>query len=112
VLLAPGGHGKTQLAVQAQYLIDRFPSARLVVCAGAARAAVFNDLGALELRAVTDAADKEAPQDFGANLPVAMENLARVLIALLDEAEPGRGMREADSPRTVPAPAQNATLRR
>jgi adenosylhomocysteine nucleosidase len=35
-LVAPGGHGKTQFAVQAQYLIGRFPSTALVICAGAA----------------------------------------------------------------------------
>src|SRR5215813_6964035 len=35
-LVAPGGHGKTQFAVQAQYLIDQFPSVELVICAGAA----------------------------------------------------------------------------
>src|SRR5215470_6774266 len=35
-LVAPGGHGKTQFAVQAQYLVDRFPSVELVICAGAA----------------------------------------------------------------------------
>ena len=34
-LVAPGGHGKTQFAVQAQYLIDWFPSVELVICAGA-----------------------------------------------------------------------------
>ena len=34
-LVAPGGHGKTQFAVQAQYLIDQFPSTELVICAGA-----------------------------------------------------------------------------
>jgi adenosylhomocysteine nucleosidase len=173
-LVAPGGHGKTQFAVQAQYLIGRFPSTELVICAGAAgslssnlsvgdvvvgtatvehdyrllfasrplprfpghgpsidalrglthgisgfqvafdviasgdedvvtsdraqairdqtgaacvawegsgaaRAALFNDIGSLEIRAVTDAADKEAPQRFDANLPIAMMNLASVL---------------------------------
>src|SRR5215472_12460242 len=36
VLVAPGGHGKTQFAVQAQYLIGQFPSTELVICAGAA----------------------------------------------------------------------------
>jgi adenosylhomocysteine nucleosidase len=36
VLLAAGGHGKAQFAVQAQYLVDCFPSASLIVCAGAA----------------------------------------------------------------------------
>jgi adenosylhomocysteine nucleosidase len=174
VLVAPGGHGKTQFAVQAQYLIDRFPSVKLVICAGAAgslarelsvgdvvvgtgtvehdyrqlfatrplprftghgpsvdalrssahrvsgfhvafdviasgdedvvtseraqairdqtgavcvawegsgaaRAALFNGIGSLEIRAVTDAADKEAPQRFEANLPTAMANLASLL---------------------------------
>jgi len=173
-LIAPGGHGKTQLAVQAQYLIDRLPSVELVICAGAAgslapdlavgdvvvgtetvehdyrqlfatrplprfpghgpsidalrrlmqgirgfhvafdviasgdedvvsseraqairdqtgaacvawegsgaaRAALFNGIGSLEIRAITDAADKEAPQRFDANLPIAMANLASLL---------------------------------
>ena len=173
-LVAPGGHGKTQFAVQAQYLIDWFPSVELVICAGAAgslapelsvgdivvgtetvehdyrqlfatrplprfpghgpsidalrrlahgvsgfrvafdviasgdedvvtseraqairdqtgaacvawegsgaaRAALFNGIGSLEIRAVTDAADKEAPQRFDANLPIAMANLASLL---------------------------------
>src|SRR5262245_16309919 len=35
-LVAPGGHGKTQFAVQAQYMIGLFPSIELVICAGAA----------------------------------------------------------------------------
>jgi adenosylhomocysteine nucleosidase len=173
-LVAPGGHGKTQFAVQAQYLIGQFPSSELVICAGAAgslssqlsvgdvvvgtetvqhdyrqlfasrplprfpghgpsidslrrsaqgissfrvafdviasgdedvvaserakairdqtgaicvawegsgaaRAALFNDIGSLEIRGVTDAADKEAPQRFDANLPIAMANLASLL---------------------------------
>jgi adenosylhomocysteine nucleosidase len=173
-LVAPGGHGKTQFAVQAQYLIGRFPSVELVICAGAAgslapelsvgdvvvgtetvehdyrqlfatrplprfpghgpsidalrrsvqgvggfhvafdviasgdedvvtserakaireqtgaacvawegsgaaRAALFNGIGSLEIRAVTDAADKEAPQRFDTNLPIAMANLASLL---------------------------------
>jgi adenosylhomocysteine nucleosidase len=173
-LVAPGGHGKTQFAVQAQYLIGRFPSTELVICvgaagslwsqlsvgdvvvgtetvehdyrllfatrplprfpghelsidalrrlahsvsgfhvafvviasgdedvvvseraqairdqtgaacvawegSGAARAALFNGIGSLEIRAVTDAADKEAPQRFDANLPIAMANLAGLL---------------------------------
>ena len=179
-LVAPGGHGKTQFAVQAQYLIGRFPSVELVVCAGAAgslaldlevgdivvgtetvehdyrllfatrplprfaghgpsiaglrrsaggvsnfrvifgviasgdedvvtsaraqsirdqtgaacvawegsgaaRAARFNGIGSLEIRAVTDAADKEAPQKFDQNLPIAMANLATLLQLWLSE---------------------------
>ena len=173
-LVAPAGHGKTQFAVQAQYLIGRFPSTALVICAGAAgslasqlsvgdvvvgtatvehdyrllfasrppprfpghgpsidalrglahgisgfqvafdviasgdedvvtseraqairgqtgaacvawegtgaaRAALFNGIGSLEIRAITDAADKEAPQRFDVNLPIAMANLASLL---------------------------------
>jgi hypothetical protein len=46
---------------------------------GAARAALFNGIGSLEIRAVTDAADNEAPQRFDANLPIAMVNLASLL---------------------------------
>src|SRR5262249_48074541 len=183
-LVAPGGHGKTQFAVQAQYLIDRFSSVELVICAGAAgsltrelsvgdvvvgtetvehdyrllfatrpsprfpghgpsidalrrlahhingfhvafdviasgdedvvtseraqairdqtggvcvawegsgaaRAAVFNGIGSLEIRAVTDAADKEAPQRFDANLPIAMANLASLLLLWLDGGPTG-----------------------
>jgi len=34
--VTPGGHGKTQFAVQAQYLIGAFQSVELVICAGAA----------------------------------------------------------------------------
>jgi len=173
-LVAQGGDGKTQFAVQAQYLIGRFSSVELVICAGAAgslapelsvgnvvvgtetvehdyrllfatrplprfpghgtsidtlrrlahrvsgfrvvfdviasgdedvvtserakairdqtdaacvawegsgaaRAALFNGIGSLEIRAVTDAADKEAPQRFDANLTIAMANLANLL---------------------------------
>ena len=179
-LVAPGGHGKTQFAVQAQYLIGRFPSTALVICAGAAgslapelsvgdvvvgtetvehdfhlllasrplprfpghgpsidalrglahgitgfrvvfdviasgdedvvvseraqairdqtgaacvawegsgaaRAALFNGIGSLEFRAVTDAADKEVPQRFEVNLPIAMANLARLLRLWLEQ---------------------------
>jgi adenosylhomocysteine nucleosidase len=173
-LVAHGGHGKTQFAVQAQYLIGQLSSVELVICAGAAgslapelsvgdvvvgtetvehdyrllfatralprfpghgpsidalrrlahgvsgfhvafdviasgdedvvtseraqairdqtgavcvawegsgasRAALFNGIGLLEIRAVTDAADKEAFQRFDANLPISMANLASLL---------------------------------
>lgn len=36
LLAAVGGHGKTQFAVQSQYLIDRLPEAGALLCAGAA----------------------------------------------------------------------------
>jgi adenosylhomocysteine nucleosidase len=178
-LVTPGGHGKTQFAVQAQYLIGLFKSVELVICAGAAgslapqlsvgdvvvgtetvehdyrllfatrplprfpghqpsidalrrsargtsdfrvafdviasgdedvvtssrahairdqtaaacvawegsgaaRAALFNGIGSLEIRAVTDAADEEAPQKFDENLPIAMANLTNLLRLWLD----------------------------
>jgi nucleoside phosphorylase len=46
---------------------------------GAARAALFNGIGSLEIRAVTDAADKETPLRFDENLPIAMSNLASLM---------------------------------
>ncbi len=46
---------------------------------GAARAARFNGIGSLEIRVVTDAADKEAPLKFDQNLPIAMVSLATLL---------------------------------
>ena len=46
---------------------------------GAARAALFNGIGSLEIRAVTDVADKETPRRFDENLPMAMSNLASLL---------------------------------
>jgi nucleoside phosphorylase len=51
---------------------------------GAARAALFNDISSLEIRAVTDAADKERPQKFDENLPIAIANLADLLRWWLD----------------------------
>jgi adenosylhomocysteine nucleosidase len=186
-LVAPGGHGKTQFGVQAQYLIGRFRSVELVICAGAAgslapdlavgdvvvgtetvehdyrllfatrplprfaghgpsiadlrrparhvsgfrvifdviaggdedvvtsararaireqtgaacvawegsgaaRAARFNGIGSLEIRGVTDAADKEAPQKFDQNLPIAMTNLATLLQLWLSKPSSGQGV--------------------
>lgn len=51
--------------------------------AGAARACRFSGVPFLELRAVTDAADKSAPQDFDRNLPLGMTHVARLLDARL-----------------------------
>jgi len=36
LLIAVGGNGKAQFALQSQHLIDRCPDARLLICAGAA----------------------------------------------------------------------------
>jgi len=49
---------------------------------GEARAATFNGIGSLEIRGITDAADKEAPQDFARNLPIAMANVFRLIEVL------------------------------
>lgn len=38
LLIAQGGHGKTQFAVQTRYLLDRLPDVRRVICTGAAGA--------------------------------------------------------------------------
>jgi hypothetical protein len=48
----------------------------------AARAAAFNGLRSLEIRGLTDAADKEAAQHFAVNLPIAIGNVFRLLTAL------------------------------
>jgi adenosylhomocysteine nucleosidase len=48
--------------------------------AGAARAAHFNRLPFLELRAITDSANHSAANDFHTNLEHAMPNLAQVLL--------------------------------
>ena len=47
--------------------------------AGAARACRFSNVPFLELRAVTDCADKSAPQVFDQNLPLCMGHVARLL---------------------------------
>jgi nucleoside phosphorylase len=60
---------------RAQAIRDQTGAARVAwEGSGASRAALFNRLGSLEIRAVSDAADKEAPQRFEANLPIAMAN--------------------------------------
>jgi adenosylhomocysteine nucleosidase len=51
---------------------------------GAARAALFSGVGAIEVRAITDTADKEAPKSFEAHLPTAMHNLATLLMPFLN----------------------------
>jgi adenosylhomocysteine nucleosidase len=50
---------------------------------GAARACLFSGVPFLELRCVTDQADKSAAQDFDVNLALCMENLARLLCGWL-----------------------------
>lgn len=47
--------------------------------AGAARACTFNDVPFVEIRCVTDQADKSAPHDFSHNLGLAMSKLAILL---------------------------------
>ncbi len=47
--------------------------------AGGARACRFNQIAFLELRAITDTADHNAPGDFAANLQIAMANAAALV---------------------------------
>lgn len=49
--------------------------------AGGARACAFSGVPFVELRAVTDSADRRAPLDFVRHLKAAMENLAALIIA-------------------------------
>jgi len=51
--------------------------------AGGARAARFNGIPFIEVRAVTDAADASAPESFCAHLEQAVSNIARVLLPWL-----------------------------
>ncbi len=48
--------------------------------AGGARAAAFNGLGFVEIRAITDGADADAGSSFHANCAVAMPNVAELLV--------------------------------
>jgi len=48
--------------------------------AGGARACQFSDKDFLEIRGITDGADKNAATDFETNLALAMENIARVIM--------------------------------
>ena len=48
--------------------------------AGAARAAAFNGVPFVEVRAISDAANETAPADFHASLDVVMPHLAQVLV--------------------------------
>jgi len=53
--------------------------------AGGARAARFNQLPFLELRAITDTADHHAPDAFARNLAQAMMNLAMLIMLWRDQ---------------------------
>ncbi len=53
--------------------------------AGGARAARFNQLPFLELRAITDTADHHAPDAFARNLSQAMMNLATLIMLWRDQ---------------------------
>jgi adenosylhomocysteine nucleosidase len=48
--------------------------------AGVARACRFSGISSLEIRAITDTADHEAPAAFETNLRLAMENLGQFLV--------------------------------
>lgn len=52
--------------------------------AGGARACAFSQVPFVEMRGVTDSANRRAPADFEANLELAMHNLAALVVAWLD----------------------------
>lgn len=52
--------------------------------AGVARACLLNDLGFVEIRGITDAADAGAPADFARHLEAATANVAAVLLRWLE----------------------------
>jgi len=52
--------------------------------AGGAKAAKFNDIPFIEIRGITDSADKLAIADFKKNLNIAMENITNLLINYLN----------------------------
>lgn len=54
LLIAQGGHGKTQFAVQTRYLLDRLSSVHRVICTGAAGALEAGlDVGDIVIASVT-----------------------------------------------------------
>ena len=58
LLLALGGHGKTQFGVQSQYLLCQLPQLELLVCAGAA-GALSNDLEVGDIVAATETVEHD-----------------------------------------------------
>ena len=58
LLLALGGHGKTQFGVQSQYLLCQLPQLELLVCAGAA-GALSNDLEIGDIVAATETVEHD-----------------------------------------------------
>lgn len=73
------------------YIAWRNPAVAAEACAvawegaGGARAARFNQLPFLELRAITDTADHHAPDAFARNLSQAMMNLATLIMLWRDQ---------------------------
>lgn len=54
--------------------------------AGGARACAFSHVPFVEIRAVTDTADRHAPSDFEANLEIAMHNAATLITSWVGHA--------------------------
>ena len=78
-ILAIAGHGKTQFAVQTQYLIDRCSELRLVLCAGAAGYLLKNTPPARLLDALREVAAGGAPMS---------PEVARRVLRLFREFQP------------------------
>ena len=74
--------------------------------AGGARACAFSQVPFIEVRGVTDSANRRAPADFETNLALAMHNLAALIAAWLDPGQPD------GEPQPLPPSARAVPLRR
>ncbi len=63
LLVARGGHGKTQFGVQTQHLLDHAPAVEAVICVGAA-GALANDLAVGDLVVATETVEHDYTQRF------------------------------------------------
>jgi len=71
--------------------------------AGGARACAFSQVPFVEVRGVTDSANRHAPADFEANLELAMHNVATLIFAWLNPDQPaGEPYTLRSQPRAVP----------
>jgi adenosylhomocysteine nucleosidase len=79
--VAQGGLGKAQFAVQTQYLLDRCPEARLVICAGAAGALSAN-VAVGDVVVATETIEHDIQNRFGPPLLPKFPGAAGVLATL------------------------------
>jgi adenosylhomocysteine nucleosidase len=71
--------------------------------AGGARACAFSQVPFVEVRGVTDSANRRAPADFEANLEIAVHNVATLILAWLQPGQPaGEPQTFRPQPRALP----------